>query len=328
MVMQDSSQAHALAPKQAEDFVKQRLTLRQLRVLLALADEGSVSAAAEALHVTQPAVSKALSELEGGLGQTLFLRRGRRMRATALCERLLVLARKLQADLRRGGEDVASLARGVSGELLIGATNAALADLLPDAVAALKAEAPHVAISVRTHALKAMFDDLRQGRLDVIIARVQGTDVPADLERLQLMRQQEVLVISGCHPLAASRHLSWEVLAQQSWIWPLPGTRMRALQDAKFHSKDLALPTNLFQTDDLMVTISLMRRMPLVGYLPGSVARVAAREGHVRILALEDAGLPLDEMCVWHVREPQGELVDRFKQLLVSAAARLEQEAA
>ncbi|MFT7723304.1 MAG: LysR substrate-binding domain-containing protein [Roseateles sp.] len=327
MVMQDSSQAQGSAPKQAEDFVMQRLTLRQLRVLLALANEGSVSAAAEALHVTQPAVSKALSELESGLGQTLFLRRGRRIRATALCERLLVLARKLQADLRRGGEDVASLARGVSGELLIGATNAALADLLPDAVAALKAESPGVAISVRTHALKDMFDDLRQGRLDLLIARVQGPDAPGDLERMPLMRQRELLVISGCHPLAASRQLDWELLAQQSWIWPLPGTRMRALQDAKFRSKDLALPTNLFQTDDLMVTISLMRRMPLVGYLPGSVARVAAREGHVRILAQDDAGLPLDEMCAWHMREPQSELVDRFKQLLAAAAARLEREA-
>ncbi|MDR7334862.1 LysR substrate-binding domain-containing protein [Roseateles asaccharophilus] len=325
MVMQDSM-AHGSAPKQAEDFVVQRLTLRQLRVLLALADKGSISAAADALHVTQPAVSKTLSELESGLGQTLFVRRGRSIRATALCERLLLLARKLQADLRRGGEEVASLARGVSGDLLLGATNAALADLLPDAVTALKTESPGVAVSVRTHSLASMFDDLRQGRLDLVIARVQGTDVPADLERIQLMHQQEVLVISQCHPLATSRHLSWEVLAQQSWIWPLPGTRMRTLQDAKFHSLDLALPTNLFQTDDLMVTISMMRRMPLVGYLPGSIARVAAREGHVRILALENARLPLDEMCAWHMREPQGELVERFKQLLLAAAARLESE--
>jgi len=326
MVMQDAIQAQVPAPKQAEDFVMQRLTLRQLRVLLALANEGSVSAAAEALHVTQPAVSKSLSELEGGLGQTLFLRRGRRIRATPLCERLLALARKLEAELRRGAEDVASLARGVSGRLLVGATNAALADLLPDAVAALKAESPNVAISVRTHALTAMFDDLRQGRLDLVIARAQPPGLPADLERVPLMRQREVLVISRCHPLAASRHLSWEVLAQQSWVWPLPGTRMRALQDAKFQDKALALPTDLFQTDDLMVTISLMRRMPLVGYLPGSIARVAAREGHVRILALDDAGLPLDEMCVWHTREPQGELVERFKQLLGAAAARLAPE--
>jgi DNA-binding transcriptional LysR family regulator len=324
--MQETSQTSGAAPKQAEDFVLQRLTLRQLRVLLALADEGSVSAAAEALHVTQPAVSKTLGELESGLGQTLFLRRGRRIRATALCERLLALGRKLQADLRRGAEDVASLARGVSGELIIGATNAALADLVPDAVAALKAELPGVAVSVRTHALTRMFDDLRQGRLDLVLARVQGHDVPPDLERLQLMRQRELLVISSCHPLSASRHLSWEVLAQQSWTWPLPGTRMRALQDAKFQGMDLALPSNLFQTDDLMVTISLMRRMPLVGYLPASIARVAAREGHVRILQLDDARLPLDEMSAWHMREPQSELVERFKQLLLAAAVRQECE--
>lgn len=324
MVIPDPFLPSGAAPKQAEDFVTQRLTLRHLRVLLALSNEGSVSAAAEVLHVTQPAVSKILGELEGGLGQTLFIRRGRRMRATALCERLLVLGRKLEADLRRGGEDVASLARGVSGELLVGATNAALTDLLPDAVTALKIESPSVAVSVRTHSLAGMFEDLRQGRLDIVIARVQATDAPGDLERLRLMRQKEVLVISNCHPLASSRHLSWEVLAEQSWIWPLPGTRMRVLQDSQMQRKSLALPTQLFQTDDLMVTVSMMRRMPLVGYLPESVARAVAREGHVRILALEGTELPLDEMCAWHLREGQSELIERFKQLLLEAAGRLE----
>jgi len=326
MVISASSPASAPSPKQAEDYVSQRLTLRHLRVLLAVAKEGSVSAAAESLHVTQPAISKVLTEMENGLGQTLFIRRGRRIRATALCERLLALGRKLEIDLRRGGEDVASLARGVSGELLIGATNAALTDLLPDAMVVMKTESPGVALSVRTHALTTMFEDLRQGRLDVVLARVQALESPGDLERVSLMRQKEVLVISSCHPLAASRRFSWEMLAEQSWVWPLPGTRMRVLQDRLFQSKNLALPTNLLQTDDLMVTISMMRRMPLVGYLPEHVARTTARDGHVKILPL-GADLPLDEMCVWHLREPQSELVERFKQLLQDSAARLSSEA-
>lgn len=310
------------SPEQAEDFVMRRMSLRHLRVLLALTDGGSISAAAEALHVTQPAISKTLAELEQGLGQTLFARRGRRIRATALGDRLITLGRKLEADLRRSGEDVASLVRGTSGELLIGATNAALTDLLPDAMAAMKVEFPGAALSVRTHALTTMFDDLRTGRLDLVIARVEPQEAPADLEGQRLQTQHEVVAISAGHPLARSRRISWEALSDQAWIWPLPGTRMRVLQDRLWQGRGLPLPSNVIQTDDLMLMLSMMRRVPLVAFLPLQVARTAARDGLVKILPL-DAELSLAEQSVWHLREPQSELVERFKQLLADAAERL-----
>ncbi|MDP1533685.1 MAG: LysR family transcriptional regulator [Rubrivivax sp.] len=140
----------AVSPEAAQAFVMRRMSLRHMRVLLALAEERGLSAAAEALHVTQPAVSKALAEIEQGLGATLYSRRGRGFRATSLGSKLIALARKLEADLTRGGEDVASTVRGASGELLIGATNAALAQVLPEAMAAMKRDHPNVTLSART----------------------------------------------------------------------------------------------------------------------------------------------------------------------------------
>ena len=91
--------ASSTSPEAAEHFVMRRMSLRHARVLLALRDTGNISAAADLLHVTQPAVSKTLAELEQGLGQTLFVRRGRNMQPTPLGRRLLVLAVKLDADL-------------------------------------------------------------------------------------------------------------------------------------------------------------------------------------------------------------------------------------
>ncbi|HEY1091867.1 MAG TPA: LysR family transcriptional regulator, partial [Burkholderiaceae bacterium] len=190
-------------------------------MLLALDDGGSLSAAAEALHVTQPAVSKALGEIEAGLGQTLFARRGRGLRATPSGQRLLTLARKLEADLHRGAGDIASIVRGASGELLIGATNAAIARILPDAMAAMKREHPNVTISVRSHALSSLFNELRQGRLDLVIARATPGDKPGDLEGQLLLEQREVVVLSAQHPLARSGRVSWETLTSLAWIWEL-----------------------------------------------------------------------------------------------------------
>lgn len=323
MVISSASPAPSLAPEAAETFVAKRLSLRHLRVLQALADSGSLSAAADLLHVTQPAVSKALAEIERGLGQTLFMRRGRSLRATALGERLVELARKLEIDLQRGGGDIASIVRGASGELRIGATNAALPQILPDAMAAMKQAYPNITLSVRTHALTGLIGELREGRLDLVIARIRPHEAPADLEPLCLIAQPEVVAISIVHPLAkASGKLGWETLNQQAWIWPLPGTRSRSLQDRLWQDMGLALPTNLVETGDVMLTLSLLKRMPMLTLLPQHVAKLAAQNGIAKILPL-DADLGLADLTLWHLREPQTAVVERFKQLMLEASQKL-----
>ncbi|MEH0166377.1 LysR family transcriptional regulator [Paucibacter sp. JuS9] len=307
------------SPEEAENFVLRRMSLRHLRVLLALHETGSLSAAAQALFVTQPAISKALSEIESGMGQTLFARRGRSLRATACGQRLVELAQKLDADLRRGAGDLGSIVRGASGELLIGSTNAALAKLLPEAIVAMKQEQPKVTISVRTHALSSLFAELREGRLDLVIARVPPQELPADLEGLRLIEQSQVLTISSHHPLAKVRELDWELLTQQAWIWELPGTRSRALQDRMWQNLGLPLPTNVIETGDLMLALSLMKRMPLLTVMPQHVAKLAAQTGVLVILPVT-VDQSLSDLTVWHLREPQAAMVERFKELLLEAA--------
>lgn len=302
-------------PEAAEQFVRRRMSLRHLRTLIALKEAASLSAAAEVLHVTQPAVSKTLAEIEQGLGQTLFIRHGRGLRATALGERMVQLARKLEADLQRGGEDLAAMVRGAAGELLIGATNAALAHVMPEAMAQMKARYPHITLSVRTHALRDLFQELRQGRLDLVVARVSQDDPPADLESHTLIEQREALVISTHHPLARARLVGWETLSEQTWIWPLPGTRSRALQDRLWAQRGIPLPRNVIETGDLMLSLSLMRRMPCLTIMPLHAARLATQHGIGLILPL-DADLGLADLTVWHLAEPQSEQVLHFMRLL------------
>lgn len=307
------------SPEEAELYISRRLTLRHLRVLQALQDAGSLSAAAEVLHVTQPAVSKSLAEIEQGLGQTLFIRGGRGLRATALGARLVELARGMEAGLRRGAEDVSAMVRGASGELLIGATNAALAQVLPDAIAAMKRSHPQLTLSVRTHALHELFHELRQGQLDLVVARVPPYELPPDLESHTLVSQREVLAISAQHPLARTPRVGWETLGQQTWIWPLPNTRSRALQDRLWQSMGLDLPSDIIETGDLLLTLSIMRRLPCLSILPMHAARLAAQNGIAVILPL-DSDLGLADLTLWHLRETQSEAVLHFKQLLSAAA--------
>jgi DNA-binding transcriptional LysR family regulator len=208
-------------PTDAATFVRSRLSLRHLRMLAALAETGSLGGAAERLHVTQPAISKTLAELESGLGQTLFARRGRNAGITETGKRLLALAHRLDAELERGSAEMSALAHGSAGQLLIGATNVALPRLLPAAIAAMKAEQPTLTLSVRTHALPMMLDELRHGRLDLVLARRPEHDRPHDLRAHLLGPARQLVVMSLKHPLARARQLDWPLLARQAWVWPL-----------------------------------------------------------------------------------------------------------
>ncbi|WP_416759278.1 LysR family transcriptional regulator [Roseateles sp. So40a] len=309
------------APSQesAEHFVLRRMSLRHARVLLALHDTGTLSAAAERLHVTQPAVSKTLAELEQGLGQTLFLRQGRHLLPTALGRRMLALARKLDADVQRAAGDVATLVRGASGEVRVGATNAALARLLPRAITAMKRENPGVTLSVRTHALRSLFAELHAGTLDLVVARAMPQDEPLGLARVALVPQPEVLTMSAHHPLAGTPNLGWEALSRQRWIWHLPGTRTRLRMDRFWQDMGLAPPADLIESGDAMLALSLMRDMPLVAVMAHDMAMVAARRGVVVILP-HPVDLGFGPMGIWHLPDAQVEAVERFKHWLVEAA--------
>ncbi|WP_431264727.1 LysR family transcriptional regulator [Roseateles chitinivorans] len=311
--------ASSTSPEAAEHFIARRMSLRHARMLLALADTGNISAAADQLHVTQPAVSKTLAELEHGLGQTLFLRRGRNMQPTPLGRRLLALARKLEADLQRAAGDVATMVRGASGEVRIGATNASLARLLPMAITAMKLENPGVTLSVRTHALRSLFEELQAGTLDLVVARAMPQDEPLGLARVSLRPQPEVLTMSAQHPLARTPKLSWALLSQQRWIWQLPGTRTRLLMDRLWQEMGLPPPADLIESGDALLALRLMREMPLVAVMPHDMAMTAAQRGVVVILP-HTVDLGLGPMSVWHLPDTQVEAVDRFRQLLVTAA--------
>lgn len=304
-------------------FLSRRLTLRHLRVLTALHQTGNLSAAADLLHVTQPAVSKALAELEKGLGQTLFVRRQRGLHATVLGERLIALGLRLEGELQRGTDELGALLAGAQGELQIGATNAALPQVLPDALAAMKKEHPLVTLTVRTHALSDLIAELRQGRLDLVLARLAPSEMPEDLEGQVLMHQPEVLVISTQHPMARARSWRWEDLQREAWIGHLPGTRTRQLHDRHWAQLGLAPPANQIVCGDAMLSLALLRRMPLLAILARPLARFAAAQGMVKILPLK-AELGLAELSVWHLRQPQSAAVETFKRLLGQAAKQVE----
>ena len=128
--------------------IAQRISLRQLRVIAAIGDHGSIRLAANSLNVTQPTATKALQEAEAILGEELFKRSNRGVVPTAIGEAMCRRARLVLAEVRQAGEEVRDLKEGLGGRVAVGSLLAASARLLPEAIARLRRARSKVSVSI------------------------------------------------------------------------------------------------------------------------------------------------------------------------------------
>lgn len=191
------------------------LTLRHYEYVCAVARHGSLSAAAEALHVSQPALSAALTRIEAQLGQTLFLRRrgaalaltpqGREF--TARAEALVAQA----AALETPGQAAAGNQR-----LVIGCFTDLAPFLLAPALRLLRAAMPGVALDSRALPFEPLIESLTAGSVDLAVTYDLGLD--AGFERLRAGERVPHVLVAPDHPLAARSSVFLQELAEYPLI--------------------------------------------------------------------------------------------------------------
>ncbi|MCU9847187.1 LysR family transcriptional regulator [Defluviimonas sp. WL0024] len=203
------------------------ITLRQLEYATAVARAGGMTSAAEALNVSQPALSVALTQLEAQLGNALFLRRpGGPVTPTSFGRDFLDEAERILADLRRLTRGETRRAAPVALGLFEDLASLMLAPLL----AGLAAERPDLTVTPRIGGFEALADDLAHGRIDLAITYDLGLD--AGFERREIARLQPHAILAAAHPLAALPDLSLAALAAEPLILADQGlslSHMRAL---------------------------------------------------------------------------------------------------
>jgi Transcriptional regulator len=202
---------------------------RQLEVFVQIALHGSVRAAAERIHLTQPAASMALAELERQLGERLFDRERGRLRLNARGRELLPRAQELLERHAEFGRIGAGTADVLSGELRIGASNTVgnyrVGELLGDFVRAQ----PRVAIRLRVANTATIAHELLDHALD--IGCVEGP-VAHPLLQMRPWRDDSLLVCAAPdHPLARKRGLKPADFAGARWVLREPGSATRATSE-------------------------------------------------------------------------------------------------
>lgn len=193
--------------------------LKPLRAFCQTVRLGSVSRAAEALYVSQPAVTLQLQALERDLGVPLFERSGRRMAPSREGQLLYDMAQPLVESLDGLEASFREKVRGLdAGELNIAANSSTILYLLPRIVANFRARHPDVRLTLHNAISADGTDLLREDAVDLAVGSM--LDVPADLNYAPVYRFEQLLITPPDHPLAGKAEVSLQDLSPYPLILP------------------------------------------------------------------------------------------------------------
>lgn len=250
-------------------------------------DQGSLTAAALALHTSQPALSRSLSNLETRIGARLFQRLPRGMTPTACGLTLLQHAEQVQAITRTARVQVEAQVRLDAPLLRLGiAPYVSLAPVIRT-ITAMEAEHPALHFEIDVGAPEGLIDKLTDGDLDLVIGPLTADE--RHLKRTKLFEDNSVVMVRREHPIRGRRP-SLKTLSRYRWILPGPEHPLRKRVDALFMDAGLPLPKVQVETEDIPLSFNLALRSDYLTAIPRDVALFAQRDQNIRILKLDLPG--------------------------------------
>ncbi|WMX47067.1 LysR family transcriptional regulator [Streptomyces roseicoloratus] len=195
--------------------------IRKLRILRALRDRGTVTAAAEALLMTPSAVSQQLTNLSRQLGVTLLEAQGRRVRLTDAAHLVLRHAEAVFAQLERAEAELDGYLRGEAGRVRVAAFSTAVPALVVPAVQALRPVHPGLDVRIREAEAAEAYELLTAGEVDLALSLAAHAPTARDarFSRVPLLADPLDVALPAGHPLAGSPGLRLADLSAEPWIF-------------------------------------------------------------------------------------------------------------
>lgn len=292
------------------------MDLRQLRYFVAVAEEGSITAAARGLHMTQPPLSLAISDLERDLGVTLFHRLPRGVALTEAGEHLMVAARQLLGDATRTQEAMRAMGAGLSGELRIGAEPIGLWSLVSAQVQRFLGEHQDVSVSLVDAPPGRLLDLVTRGEVDLAVIPSAEPDVlsTALTQSLQAAVSVEVpleLVVPRSWTSVGPGPVALSSLLDHPWVLPMRIPGLRILPEAldEVFARAGRRPARVIEASTPHTGLSLVTGGLAVSVLGAGVAEQLSALATVEV----EGGLPsLFLVVLWRRDAPLSPVARRF----------------
>jgi LysR family transcriptional activator of glutamate synthase operon len=272
------------------------MELRQLRYLVALAEERNFTRAAENEHVAQPALSQQIRRLEEELGLALVERTTRRASLTDAGELLVVRARRVLAELEAADAELLALRGMETGHVTIGAMHTMGPIDLSLVLALFNQLHPDVELTVREQSSEEMAELLRVDELDLAFLSVTERIESHGLGLQQLVSEELVVLLPLGHRLAARRQVRMAQLAEERFISFRRGARLRELLEGAGRQAGFEPRVTLESNESLRIRRLVARGLG-VAILPRSDAE--GHEPEVAVAFLTDPVLSRDITLAW-----------------------------
>jgi len=262
---------------------------RHLRTLIEVARQQSVGRAADVLHVSQPAVTKTLRELETAIGATLVEKEGRGIRLTRFGEVFLQHAGASVAALQRGVDSVAR-ERASSGEpIRIGALPTVSARIMPGAIGRFLELKTGNAVKIVTGENVVLLEQLRLNQLDLVVGRLAAPELMVGLNFQHLYTERVVFVVSRGHPLLRARHFDFASIRDYTVLMPTKGSVIRPFVERFLIAHGIAdIPVEIETVSDSFGR-AMLRQSDAVWIISEGVVALDREAGELDVLPIDTA---------------------------------------
>lgn len=266
------------------DRVISRLKFKQLRLLVAVGQHGSIQHAARDLNTSQPAATKMIRDLELDFEVKLFERTNRGVIPTPFGEALIRHGKLIFAQVSSAAQELEDLAEGNSGRIVVGTLLAASSQLLPAAIERVLIDRPKIAIKVVDGTNDVLMPDLHAGEIDLVVGRLSSHRHRSNLVQEKLFEERIVAVTGPHHPIADVQSVTFSMLRKYQWILPTTETTLRRQLDQFFLTQDQYIPPVTLESVSYLTNRALMQSHDFIGVMPAHVVDQDIANGALKSL--------------------------------------------
>lgn len=278
------------------------MRLEQLELIQRLMTTGSLRAAAESMHVTAPALTKALQQLEEEFGAALVIRSPKGVRLTPVGELVAARASIALREIDRAREEVNWHMQHGNANLAIACSPAAAIQVLPGALARLRSRWPQMGVRMLEVVYPRGLTMVRAGEVDITIGPLPPDGFGRDLARQVLFDAQQVVIARASHPLAHARSLA--EIEDAEWINTGPPGGPGDPARLNFAAAGLRSPDRTLSCESFLTLMALLPSLDALALVPESFYWNYARDLGLIQLPMNDPALSLTVYATWRADAP------------------------
>jgi DNA-binding transcriptional LysR family regulator len=273
---------------QWDDRIGRRIKLRDLHILMAVVERGSMAKAAEQLAISQPVVSKSVADLEHSLGVRLLDRSPQGVEPTMYGRAIIESGVAVFDDLRQGVKQIEFLSDPTAGEVRIGTIEVMSAGLLPSIISRLSRQFPRLVFKVmQAPLIELQYHDLRKRAVDLILGRIVTPVADEDLN-VEILFDDPIFVVAGkSSKWVRRRNIDPAELLNEAWSLPAYDSLIGSRIAEAFRAKGLDVPRHTIVTESIQLQSALLATGQFLGALSESTVRLSGKRLSLKALPVE-----------------------------------------